>query len=159
MNKAVFTDLDGTVITTNSGRKFPIHSADWKFIPETLKALKYFYNKGYKIIIVTNQGGIEEGYIAEKVFISKIEKICKTLEKRLGMKANSVSYFYCTSMIGYYRKPNAGMAYEAALEYELDLNRSIMFGDYITDEQFTKNAGILEYFDINDIRYIDWENK
>jgi len=159
LTKALFTDLDGTLIRTNSGRKFPIHSADWRFIPETLKALTYFYKQGYKIIIVTNQGGIGEGYMAEKVFIDKIDKICCTLEKRLEFKANSVSYFYCTGMDGYDRKPNPGMAFEAALEYELDIKESVMLGDYITDMQFARNAGMDDYYDILQIIQIDWENK
>lgn len=157
--RAVFTDLDGTLITTASGRKFPIHSADWKFLPETLDALQYFYKNGYKIIIISNQGGIEEGYMAEKVFLGKIEHICKVLEKRLKFKRNSVSYSFCPKMKSYNRKPSAGMAYEAALEYELDLSNSIMFGNYITDEQFAENAGINEYYDINMIGHIDWINK
>lgn len=157
--RAVFTDLDGTLITTASGRKFPIHSADWKFLPETLDALQYFYKNKYKIIIISNQGGIEEGYMAEKVFIGKIEEICKAIEGRLRFVPNSISYLFCSKMRSYNRKPSAGMAYEAALEYELDLRNSVMFGNYITDEQFAINSGIGEYYDINMISHIDWLNK
>lgn len=157
--KALFTDLDGTVITTNSGRTFPIHSADWRLIPETLNALQYFYKKGYKIIIITNQGGIGEGYVAEDVFIGKIEKICKTIEKKLKFKAGSICYSYCKDMESYYRKPSAGMAYDNALEFELNLIESVMLGDYKTDEQFATNAGIGEYINITEIINIDWQSK
>lgn len=154
--KALFANLDGTIITTNSGRKFPIHSADWKFIPETLDALKYYYKKGYKIIIVTNQGGIEEGYMAEKVFIEKIGKICELLEKKLKFTPNSICYFYCPNMVDYNRKPNPGMAYEAAIDYELNLLDSIMLGNTDRDSKFTANAGIGTYIDVADLLLMNW---
>lgn len=156
LQKALFSDLDGTIITTQSGRKFPIHSQDWKFIPETLEALSYFYDKGFKIIIVSNQGGIEQGYMAEAVFTKKIEEICKVLEKRLKFKAGSVCYSYCKELISYNRKPNPGMAFDNALEFELDLRNSVMLGNYKTDEGFSTNAGLSQYIDIDIIRTNDW---
>lgn len=156
LNKAVFIDLDHTLITTKSGRVFPIHSEDWKFLPDSLRALDYFYKAGYKIIIVSNQGGIEEGYITEKLFIAKIEKVCSTLEKLLKFKKNYIIYYYCSTMTDYNRKPNPGMAFEAALDYELDLIQSIMIGDMDSDKGFAVNAGINTYYDINDLPAIIW---
>ena len=157
IKQAVFIDLDHTLITTRSGRIFPIHSEDWKFIPDTLKALDYFYKLGYKIIIVTNQGGIEEGYITEKVFLTKIETICKVLEKTLKFKANSISYFYCNSMVSYHRKPCPGMAYEAALEYDLNLKDSIMIGNMDSDVQFAENSGISGYYHVDELAGLNWK--
>jgi HAD superfamily hydrolase (TIGR01662 family) len=159
MDKALFIDLDGTLITTNSGRKFPIHSNDWKLLPNTLEAIKYFYSKGYKIIIVSNQGGISEGYLAEKVFISKIEAVCAKIEKLIKLKENTIAYFYCKDMESYNRKPNPGMAYEAAMEYELNLSESVMFGDLESDKGFQVNSGIGEHYHITEINNIDWNSK
>jgi len=156
--KAVFVDLDHTLITTKSGRKFPIHSEDWKFIGDTLKTIKHFYTKGYRIIIVTNQGGIEEGYITEKIVVAKLNAVCQSLEKHLKLRKNCVSYFYCKHMESYNRKPNPGMGYEAALEYELELDECIMIGDTITDEEFARKAGIKAYYDVSVLKGIDWDN-
>lgn len=154
---AIFVDLDGTLITTKTGRPFPLHSADWKFIPETIDALKYYAKKHYKIIIVSNQGGIEQGYLTDAVFITKLETICSTLEKVYGFKKNSIAYFYCNKMQSYYRKPNPGMAYEAALEYNISLKDSVMLGNFITDGEFARNAGMAAYLDIIDIQEINWK--
>lgn len=156
MDKALFINLDGTLITTNSGRKFPIHSNDWKLLPGTLDAIKYFYTKGYKIIIISNQFCIAEGYLSEKVFINKVESICNKIEKLIKIKANSIIYFYCKDIETYNTIPNPGMAYEAALEYELDLSESIMFGCTEQDKEFQHNTGIKEYYHITEINNIDW---
>lgn len=155
--KVLFTDLDGTLIRTKSGRSFPLHSADWQFIPETVKAIKYYNNLGYKIVIVTNQAGIENGFVNEQVFINKIEQICVALEKLLKIKKNSISYRYCKDSNSYNRKPNPGMAFDVLMEEELTLADSVMFGDFDSDKEFAKNAGITTYFDIEQIYSIIWE--
>ncbi len=151
LQKVLFIDLDGTIITTRSGKKFPIHSEDWKFIPETLNAMLAYANKGYKIIIVTNQGGIESGFTTETVFMLKIEKICKSLEKVLNLKKNSICYYFCPSMEGYSRKPNPGMAFDAAIDYDLTFVDSVMIGDMDSDREFSRNAGISNYYSIEAI--------
>jgi len=156
MEIAVFTDLDGTLIETRSGRKFPLHSEDWKFIDSTLAALKYYADKGYKICIVTNQGGIEQGYLTEKVFLRKINTVCAGLEKLLSLPSNTVSYAYCTEMESYHRKPNPGMAYDLALELCLDLKSCVMFGDRDSDQMFATNAGMRKYLSITEILDREW---
>ena len=94
--------------------------------------------------------------MAEAVFTKKIEEICKVLEKRLKFKAGSVCYSYCKELISYNRKPNPGMAFDNALEFELDLRNSVMLGNYKTDEGFSTNAGLSQYIDIDIIRTNDW---
>lgn len=157
MTKVLFTDLDGTLIRTESGRTFPLHSKDWKFIPKTLQAIKHFTDKDYKVIIITNQGGIECGFINEQVFINKIEDICIKLEKILKLKKNSISYRYCKYMESYERKPNPGMAFDALVDEELILKDSVMFGDMESDFEFSLNAGINTYYSIEDIINSNWE--
>jgi HAD superfamily hydrolase (TIGR01662 family) len=152
LQKVLFTDLDGTLIETKSGRTFPLHSEDWKFIPETLNAIKEYYSKGYKIIIVTNQGGLAFGYFSVKVFLKKMTCICNSLEKILKLRKNSVSYFFCSKMQGFNRKPFPGMAIQAMEEYHLTLHESVMMGDMDTDEEFTLNAGINTYLSIDKVK-------
>lgn len=159
LTNALFLDLDQTLITTRSGRMFPLHSEDWKFIPETLKTIKHYYLEGFKIILVSNQGGIEEGYLTEKVFIHKIESICKALEKNIKLKKNSTSYFYCTTMVGYNRKPNPGMAFEAALEYEIDMTNSIMIGDMDSDMKFATQSGIGTYYHVSHLPSLNLDHQ
>lgn len=152
LQKVLFTDLDSTLIETKSGRTFPIHSDDWKFILPTLDVIKALYGKGYKVVIVTNQDGIESGFLSEKVFINKIETICKQLETLLKLESNSISYYFCPKMESYNRKPNPGMVALAMEDYELTLRDSIMLGDMGSDKEFAYNAGVRHFVHIDDIR-------
>jgi len=77
--KVLFADLDGTLITTISERTFPLGIWDMKFRFNTLDAIK---NYGFECLyIVTNQGGIEKGFVDERHFTKgTISYILCTLE-------------------------------------------------------------------------------
>lgn len=67
--KILFADLDGTLINTISGKEFPQGIWDMKFNFRVLDKIKEL-NPDY-IFIVTNQGGIEKGFIEEDHFYDK----------------------------------------------------------------------------------------
>ena len=50
MNKAVFVIIDETLITTKSGKSFPINSEDWKFRTNFYDLFKNAVEKQYKIV-------------------------------------------------------------------------------------------------------------
>ncbi|EDQ85290.1 uncharacterized protein MONBRDRAFT_34318 [Monosiga brevicollis MX1] len=55
-------DMDWTVLKPKSGRKFPTGATDWEFIlPEVPKKLKQLHTDGHRIVLFTNQGGMEKG--------------------------------------------------------------------------------------------------
>lgn len=157
-DKAIFIDLDSTLITTRSGKKFPIHSEDWKFIPETLDAIQYYHRNGYMTIIVSNQSGIEEGYVIENTFILKLEKVCKVLEKELKIPPQSIAYSYCPKIDNFHRMPNAGMIHELALDYELAINKCTILGSN-TDTSILATSLNIPYLSISEIINIDWISK
>jgi HAD superfamily hydrolase (TIGR01662 family) len=139
INKGLFLDLDGTVITTISGNKFPDNRHDWKFLPKVLDKIKFYSDQGYVVCITTNQGGIEMGKVTQEDIERKLKSVTEGIETAIRTDVNTV---YCPSMKGYHRKPNPGQAYTLALELELDLSQSIMVSDFKRDEEFAKNAGI-----------------
>ena len=54
-------DLDETIITTKSGRVFPIDHKDWRLLYHNRTAKKLqtlYYEENYKIVIITNQAGL-----------------------------------------------------------------------------------------------------
>ena len=68
--KVIFSDLDGTLIDTISGETFPKDIWDMKFRYEVLDKIKEV--KPEYLLIVTNQGGIENGFISQSDFSTKI---------------------------------------------------------------------------------------
>lgn len=156
-NKAVFIDLDNTLITTRSGKKYPIHSKDWKFIPETLDAIQYYHRNDYMVIILSNQLGIEEGYVIEEAFVSKLEEICKVLEKELRIPPQSIHYHY-SNKNNYYAMPKPGMVHELAIDYELETHKCMVLGSSHETKELAENLGIV-YLNVIDVINIDWVNK
>ena len=154
-HKVLFCDLDGTLIETKSGNTFPINENDWKFKYGIKKAIQE-YNPKY-IFIISNQGGIEKGFVNENKFIAKMAAIVNEI-KTWGNFV--VDYIYCTSndKNNPYRKPNDGMVHDFIYNagYSLSKKQSLMIGDASgldgqfsgSDLQCAKNAGI-RYTDVN----------
>ena len=62
-NKAVFLDRDG-VINEDTGYLYKIE--DFKLKEEIIPLLRNYQNKGYLLIVITNQSGIARGYYTLK---------------------------------------------------------------------------------------------
>jgi len=146
LNKALFLDLDGTIIKTKSGETFSKDINDWEFISGVLPSIKRFSDQGYVICIVSNQGGIELGHVTEEFITTKLNTIRSEIEQYIGQ---AINVGYCPVMEHYDRKPNPGMAYYFARALYLDLRQSIMVGDMESDHAFQVNAGIGAYLNIN----------
>jgi len=71
-------DLDDNLIVTNSGRKFPIDRGDWNWwdkeaVPAKLKEL---HENGTKIVIFSNQKGIEKDASKKDIICGKLLDMC-----------------------------------------------------------------------------------
>lgn len=131
INKALFMDLDGTIIVTKSGRTFAKDKDDWQFNGDIVKKIEEYVDKGYYLMIVSNQGGIEMGHVSLNDFRMKIRKIVNEVIVATGIPFSRVGYRFSitNNPEDYYRKPNPGMAYDLALAYILNLNECMMVGD------------------------------
>ncbi|CAG8703016.1 10215_t:CDS:2, partial [Cetraspora pellucida] len=104
-NIAAF-DLDETLITTKGINKFPKDSNDWKWlnkkIPERLAKL---YEEGYKIIIISNQAGLNSG----KKNSNKKQTDFKNKIKHIADNLNASFEIYVATGYDKYRKPMIGI--------------------------------------------------
>jgi D-glycero-D-manno-heptose 1,7-bisphosphate phosphatase len=62
MTKLLLVDCDGTIRKPASRAKFISRPTDQKIIYGADKAVSSYYDQGFTIIGVTNQGGVEKGY-------------------------------------------------------------------------------------------------
>ena len=106
--KVLFIDLDGTLIKTRSGKTFPEGIWDMEIRTDVLDAIKHIPDNNF-VHIVSNQGGIENGYVSEGAFFKKLGYVCACIE--YYCHRYSVTCDYCSSndKDRYNRKPNAGM--------------------------------------------------
>lgn len=122
-------DLDGTIIETKSGKAFPENKDDWKFREGVLDAIEiYCHNHYFELAIITNQGGIEKGFVDPKEFNEKciaiVDQICTHLDEVMD-----IPVFIAPSMSHPGRKPNPYFAYKLRDEFNCDLSRSLYVGD------------------------------
>lgn len=160
--KVLFCDLDGTLIETLSGKTFPKGIWDMKLKFDVLDAIKKL--KPCCILIVTNQGGIEKGFVNRRNFEFKMEYIIRSINEYIG---TYTEYSYCISNDKNYeyRKPNTGMLKSLLHRIQTNLFRAknidkddcLMIGDASglegqfsnTDKKTAENFGI-DYLDVNE---------
>ena len=82
--KIIFCDLDGTLIETISGETFPKGIWDMKIRFDVLDKIKELNPEC--ILIVSNQGGIESGFVDRYDFKSKSEYITRAIGEYCGCK-------------------------------------------------------------------------
>ncbi len=141
MNKALFLDRDGVI---NIEKNYLYKIDDFKFIDGVFDSCKYFQDKGYLLIIITNQAGIAR----EKYTENDFDTLNQWMLEQFILQGITISHVYhcshhpeftgeCTC-----RKPNPGMLFQAQQAFNLDLSRCILVGDKEGDIQAGINAGI-----------------
>lgn len=173
MNRAIFLDIDGTLTGTISGETFKQHSQDVLVLPGVEKALQYYQNQtpNWIMIGISNQGGVGAGYksiedaIAEMKYTLKLLPqlsaiyFCPDFAGQACWRIDRTVEFIVSEIdrIGnfdpmiregnlIYRKPGAGMVFQAAKEFGIDLTQSWYVGDRSEDEQCAIAAGV-QYMD------------
>ena len=155
--KYLLLDFDNTVRQTISDptpenpedRRPPFKKEEVVLIEGIKKKLKEWDNKGWQIIGVSNQSGIEKGLVTK-------EQVEKVAAHTMDLLELYFPFYYApyrrtgTKRQLSLRKPKVGMAIEAVNDWgPMDKDNSFMVGDYYTDAQFAENLEI-NYFDIKD---------
>lgn len=143
---AVFFDRDG-VINHNYGY---VHKReDFDFIEGIFDVARYAHFQGYKLIVITNQAGIGRGYYSEAEFHDLNNWMCQQFSAAGGpIERVYFSPYHPTAGIGKYlkddisRKPQPGMILQAQSDLSLDLARSVLIGDKLSDIKAGNAAGV-----------------
>ncbi len=143
MNKALFLDRDGTI---NIDYGYVYEISKFTFIDGIFKLCKTAINKDYKIIIITNQSGIERGYYTTEDFHKLNEYMLNEFSKN---NITITDVFFCPFLKSEDRKPNSGMFIKAKEKHNIDMANSISLGDKERDIIAGKNSGIGKNFLFN----------
>lgn len=137
MHKALFLDRDGII---NVDTAYLHKSEDVVFVDGIFELCNAAQNKGYIIIVVTNQAGIARGYYSEDDVQRLHDWIIEEFSKRdINIAAIYYSPYHTDGVIKEYvkdsdcRKPNPGMFLKAAKKYNIDFSKSLMVGDKHSD--------------------------
>lgn len=149
--KYAFLDRDGTFIWEperpegeDPRNTFPLQSVgDVKFMDGALEGMKSLVEKGYKLIMVTNQTFLGTPQHPQLLFDQVMDRI------RVELKKNAIEFSFimvcphspdegCEC-----RKPRTG-GVKPYLDQrnDIDLKHSVMFGDRATDGEFAHNLGV-----------------
>lgn len=135
MVKALFLDRDGTI---NIDYGYVFQPEKFEFINGIFELCRKAQEKGYLIIVITNQSGIARGYFSEQDFAELNSYMLAEFIKH-GIKITDV--FYCPELSGNDRKPNCGMFIKARDKYGIDMAQSVSVGDKERDIEAAQKAG------------------
>lgn len=146
VNKALFLDRDG-VINIDFGHVYKVE--DFVFVKDIEILIKDAINKNYLIIVITNQAGIGKGLYS----VDDFNKISQYMNECLLEKDCFIDdIFYCpyhpSDGIGKFlkdsndRKPKPGMLIKAQKKYDIDMTKSVLIGDKISDIEAGVAAGV-----------------
>jgi D-glycero-D-manno-heptose 1,7-bisphosphate phosphatase len=141
MNKALFLDRDGVV---NKEKNYLYKIEDFEFIDGVFETCRYFQDRDYLIIIITNQAGIARGKYTEENYQVLTKWMIREFEKE-NIKISKV--YHCPHHPDFSgececRKPNPKMILNAQKEFDIDLKNSILVGDKNSDIEAGIKAGI-----------------
>jgi D-glycero-D-manno-heptose 1,7-bisphosphate phosphatase len=162
-NQAIFLDRDGTVNEEMGHINHPDRLIVLPKVPEAIKLLK---EKHFKVILITNQSGVAQGYFP----IELINEINGLLQKTLA-KSNATldAIYYCPhhphALISHYRrdcscrKPKPGLIYKAQTDFNLELKKCYVVGDRFRDIALAHNVGakgvlVLTGYGKGELKYI-----
>tara|TARA_B100000900_G_scaffold412808_1_gene435337 strand:- start:176 stop:739 length:564 start_codon:yes stop_codon:yes gene_type:complete len=124
-------DRDGT-INEDIGT-YVTKPEQFKPIPGSLEAVKMIRDKGYDVVILTNQAGIMKG-ICDAVDVDIVHNYMLELLGKAGCKSINGLYYSTTNLKDdIYAKPNIGMFKRAAQEVGVSWKNGLYVGDKISD--------------------------
>jgi D-glycero-D-manno-heptose 1,7-bisphosphate phosphatase len=152
LQPALFLDRDGIV---NKECGYISSVKQIQFNSEIFRICRFFKHIRFKIVIVTNQSGIGRKLITEKQYLS----INNYIYNRFNQENCSLDSIFTasgnpeskalTDTESFMRKPNPGMIISAQNKLDIDLSKSILIGDNLSDMEAGYAANVSQLMLVN----------
>jgi len=135
---AVFIDRDGTI---NEEMGYINHLNRFRLFPWAAEAIKALNKKCIPAVVLTNQSGVARGYFSS-VMLDRVHDFMINELAKDGARLDGIYVCQhgpddgCTC-----RKPFTGLADQAAVDLNIDLNSSYVIGDRFKDILLAKRIG------------------
>ena len=141
----LFLDRDGVINHEMEGT-YVRNWEEFVFYPHAPELIAFFNKRFQRLILVTNQRGVSKGIMSLADLEQIHENMIRDIESA-GGKIDRIYYCLDGEISSPCRKPNPGMALQAALDFpDIDLKKSLMIGNNISDMMFGRNAGMKTIF-------------
>jgi len=140
---AVILDRDGVLNVRMARAEYVRTPEQFVWLPGALEALRMFNEAGYKVIVVSNQAGINRGAMTQADLDAVTERMMRDVEAAGG---RIDGFYFCPHDWDEgcaCRKPRPGMLFEAQRDHHLDLTRTVFVGDDDRDGEAARAAGCL----------------
>ncbi len=141
----LFLDRDG-VLNHEKENDYVLNTLEFVMYENSITAIPILNQLFNRIIVTTNQKGIGKQLMTEDD-LSEIHALMLNKIAEVGGKLDHI--YYCTDLDDNSpnRKPQPGMAFKAKQAFpDIDLSKSIMVGNRISDMKFGRNAGMYTVF-------------
>jgi D-glycero-D-manno-heptose 1,7-bisphosphate phosphatase len=139
METAFFLDRDGTL---NDDTDYVHTIEEWTWCDGAIEAIRWMNMNGYKVIVITNQSGIARGMFSRE----QVDALHAWVDEDLRRHGAWVDAWYVAPWHpnfhdGHHpdllleRKPGTRLFLQAAERFNIDLSKSVMAGDKISDLQ------------------------
>jgi len=141
MNKVIFLDRDGVVNVERGEYTWRIE--DFKLTVGLISFIKAVHNKGYQVIVISNQGCIGKGVCS----MEDVEKAHQYLKDELKKgQVELTDLYYCphhpNSGKCLCRKPDSIMLEKAIARYQVETTKSYFIGDTMRDMEAGNSVGL-----------------
>lgn len=130
MTRAVFLDRDGTI---NEEVHYLSSSEQFRLLPDAGKAIRLLNQRGWRVIVITNQSALARGHFTEEE-LALVHHKMKTELDREGAHIDGI--YVCPHHPDNgcsCRKPGMALFEQAAQEFDVDFGTSCAVGDKMTD--------------------------
>jgi len=137
----VFLDRDG-VINHDPG-DYTKSLEEFEILPNVMEAFQLIKEKGYKIILATNQGGVAKGLYPEEN-VHEIHEFLRAEARKVGVEIDEIYYApyhedYGRSLS---RKPDSLMVERGLAKFKLDPKKCVLVGDKMRDLEAGEKVGV-----------------